>query len=232
MNALLIAGTDACVGKTVLTMALAAYWQTYCVPRRLGVMKPIDASVGGGDRDRYAQQLTLGQTPDEITPLHFDSSLVPPIAAAQSGQKIKLDKVWRVFETLCQSRDFVLVEGLGGFGTPITAETTMADLAWDWRIPIVLVVPVQPGAIAHAVAQVALAQQSKAYLKGIVLNCVQPCTEENIMDWVSPAIIQSLTRKPVLGCVPYVADLADVSKLAQITSSLDVERILPLPLPG
>ncbi|MBD2464123.1 ATP-dependent dethiobiotin synthetase BioD [Oscillatoria sp. FACHB-1407] len=232
MNALLIAGTDTRVGKTVLTMALAAYWQTYCLPRSLGVMKPIDVGVGDADRDRYAQHLDLHQSPDEITPLRFEASLVPPIAAAREGQKIKLEKVWRVFDALCQSRDFVLIEGVGGLGTPVTAETTLADLAWDWRIPIVLVVPVQPGAIAQAVAQVALAQQSKAYLKGIVLNCVQPCTEDNILEWASPSLIQSLTQKPVLGCMPYIADLTDLSKLAQLVSSLDVERLLPLPVPG
>jgi dethiobiotin synthetase len=230
LNALLIAGTDTRVGKTVLTMALAAYWQTYCSARPLGVMKPIDVGVGDADRDRYLQHLRLDQSLSEITPLHFDAPLIPPVAAAQVGQKIKLEKVWRAFEALSQSRDFVLVEGLGSLGTPITAETTLADLAWDWRIPIVLVVPVQPGAIAHAVSQVALAQQSKAYLKGIILNCVQPCTEENILEWASPSILQSLTQKPVLGCVPYLTDLTNLTKLAQIASSLDVERLLPLPV--
>jgi dethiobiotin synthetase len=33
MQPLLIAGTDTGVGKTVLTAALAAYWQTYHDPK-------------------------------------------------------------------------------------------------------------------------------------------------------------------------------------------------------
>lgn len=228
MNALLIAGSDSGVGKTVLTIALAAYWQTYCVPRRLGIIKPIETGISGGDGDRYAHLLKLEQSPNEINPLRFEAPLVPPLAAAQSGQKVKLEAMWRSFEGLCQSRDFVLVEALSGLGTPITAETTMADLAWDWHIPIVLVVPVQPGAIAQAAAHVALAHCAKAYLKGIVLNCVQPCTEEQLMDWAAPRLIQSLTQKPVLGCLPHIADITDLSKLAQLASNLEIERLLPL----
>lgn len=232
MNALLISGTDTQVGKTLLTMALAAYWQRYCAPRSLGVMKPIETGVseGKGDRDRYAQQFDLGQSLEEITPLSFAAPLLPPIAAEQTGQKIKLEKVWRVFEALCQQRELVLVEGFGGLGSPLTFETTVADLAWDWRIPTVLVVPVQPGAIAQAVAHAALAQQTKAYLKGIVLNCVDPCTDAQLMEWASPHFIQSLTQKPVLGCLPHVSDVTDLAQLAQLASNLDIERLLPLPI--
>jgi dethiobiotin synthetase len=226
LNALLITGTDTDVGKTVLTMALAAYWQTYCLDRSLGVIKPIQTGVG--DRELYARLFTLGQSLEETNPLYFEAPLAPPIAAEREGRKIKLEKAWRVFESLSQQRDFVLVEALGGLGSPITRETTVADLAWDWRLPTVLVVPVKLGAIGQAVANVALAQQARIYLKGIVLNCVQPCTEQDIADWAPSNLIQSLTQKPVFGCIPYLSDPTDLTKLVQVASSLDLERIIPL----
>ena len=53
MKALLIVGTDTDVGKTVLTTALAAYWQVYHPDKRLGLMKLLQS--GTGDHQRYQQ---------------------------------------------------------------------------------------------------------------------------------------------------------------------------------
>ncbi len=186
MNALLIAGTDRGVGKTVLTTALTAYWQRY-------------------------RAVSLG--------------LLAPI---QCGVDNPLEKTWQQFESLSQQHEFVLVESQGGLGEPITRETTVADLAWDWRLPTILVVPVQPGAIAQAVANVALAHQCRVHLKGIVLNCVRSCHIQEIEEWASIDLLQSLTQKPVLGCIPYLTDLSDRTKLVQIASNLTLERIMPL----
>ena len=89
MNALLITGTDTETGKTVLTTALAAYWQRFVSPS-LGIMKPIQAGIG--DRELYSQLFTLNQSIDEINPLYFDAPLAPPIAAAKEGRTIDLAK--------------------------------------------------------------------------------------------------------------------------------------------
>ena len=228
MSTLLIAGTDAGVGKTVLTTAIAAYWHRYCNPRALGLMKPIQC--GTGDRELYTRLFSLDQTLEEINPIHFLAPLSPPNAAAYEGRKVELDKAWKQFEILTQQREFVLVEGLGGLGTAIARETTMADLAWDWRIPTVLVVAVNRGAIAHAVANVALAAQAHVHLKGIVLNCVEPCHAHELEEWASVEMIQNLTQKPVLGCIPHLADPTDLSALVQVASELSLEKLIPLPV--
>jgi len=226
LNALLIAGTDTDAGKTVLTTALAAYWQTYCTSRRLGIMKPIQSGLG--DRELYTRLFNLDQSPEEITPLYFQAPLAPPLAADREGRRIELELAWQGFEKLRQQRDWVLVESLGGLGSPVTHETTVADLAWDWRLPTVLVVPVRLGAIAQAVANVALARQTRVHLKGIVLNCTQPRTQQEIEDWAPIDLIQSLTNLPVLGVIPYLSDATDLTKLAQVAADLDLERLMPI----
>ncbi|MEO8892722.1 MAG: AAA family ATPase, partial [Coleofasciculaceae cyanobacterium] len=109
----------------------------------------------------------------------------------------------------------------------ITHELTVADLARDWRLRVVLVVPVKLGAIAQAVANVALARQSGAHLIGIVLNCINGA-EEAIADWAPVELIESLTNIPILGTIPHLADPNDLSKLAQVASNLDIERLLLL----
>jgi dethiobiotin synthetase len=232
LNALLITGTDTDAGKTVLTTALAAYWKKYCPSRSLGIMKPVQSggdprsTYAGGDRELYSSLFAQSQA--EITPLYFNAPLAPPLAAEREGQRVELEKAWQAFEVLRQKYDWVLVEALGGLGSPITHETTVADLAWDWRLPTVLVVPVKLGAIGQAVANVALARMSRVHLKGIVLNCVQPCSAEDIANWAPANLIQSLTSIPILGLIPHLTDPTDLEKLAQVASNLELERLIPL----
>lgn len=221
MNTLLITGTDTDAGKTVVTAALAAYWQKYYPQRRLGMMKPIQSGVG--DRELYQSLFNLEQSAEEITPLYFQAPLAPPIAAAKENRQVDLAIAWRTLLSLQKQRDFVLVESLGGLGSPVTNELTVADLAGEWRLKTILVVPVRLGAIASAVANVALARQHKINLRGIILNCTQPRTESEIADLTPPDLIQSFTNIPVLGCVPYLENPRDLDKLAEVAAALDWE---------
>jgi dethiobiotin synthetase len=227
LNAILIAGTDTDAGKTVLTTALAAYWKKYSQFDRLGILKP--AQSGIGDSEVYSRLFHLDAS--KVAPLRFQAPLAPPLAAELEGKRVELDKAWQAFEALRQQKDFVLVEGIGGLGSPVTYETTVADLAWDWRLPAVLVVPVKLGAIGQAVANVALARQCRVHLKGIVLNCPHPCTEEDIRNWAPAPLIQSLTGVPVLGLIPYLPDTSDLDQLAAVASNLELERLIPVPIP-
>ncbi|HBL10412.1 MAG TPA: ATP-dependent dethiobiotin synthetase BioD [Cyanobacteria bacterium UBA11162] len=223
-NTLLITGTNTDAGKTVLTCALAAYYQTYYPQKRIAIFKPIQTGIG--DRELYHKLFDLTQTPQEITPLQFKTPVAPPVAAEREGRQIELAPVWQAFNTLRLSRDLVLVEGLGGLGSPVTHELTVADLARDWRLPVVLVVPVQLGAIAQTVANIALARQSDIHVQGIVLNCVQSRSTQEIADWTPIDLIESLTNVPVLGILPYLTDPTDLSKLAQVASDLEIERLI------
>ncbi len=227
LKTLLITGTDTEAGKTVVTTALAAYWQKYYPQRSLGIMKPIQS--GMGDRELYQTLFSLEQSPEEITPLYFQAPLAPPIAAAKENRQVDLAIVWRTLLALQKQRDLVLIESLGGLGSPITDELTVADLAGEWRLPTILVVPVRLGAIANAVANVALARQAKIALRGIVLNCIQPQQEEEIADLTPVRLIQSLTNIPVLGCIPYVENPQDLEKLAEIAAGLDWETLYANP---
>ena len=224
MNRLLIAGTDTDAGKTVLTTSIAAYWQTYYPSLSWGIMKPIQA--GKGDRELYTQLFSLWESPEEITPLYFQTPVAPPIAAQREGKLIELAKVWQTFNSLQQKKDWLLVEALGGLGSPVTEELTVADIARDWRLPVVLVVPVKLGAIGQAVANVALARQCEIEIKGIVLNSINPCSDAELADWAPIDLIQSLTYMPVLGIIPHLADPKDLTKLAQVASNLDLEILL------
>lgn len=220
---LLITGTDTGVGKTVLTSALLAYWQTYRPQESCAIFKPIQS--GQGDREWYERTFTLAQTPDEITPLQYEHPLAPPIAAALAGTSVDLGKVWQTYQHLQTRFDRIFIEGVGGLGTPLTPELTVADLARDWRLPLVLVVPVQLGAIGQTVANVALARQCNLDLQGLVLSCGQPRSAIEIEHLASPSLLESLTQVPVLGVLPFGPDLENPARLAQMATELMLERL-------
>ncbi|MEL6461142.1 MAG: dethiobiotin synthase [Cyanobacteria bacterium J06621_15] len=223
LKTLFIAGTDTDAGKTVFTTALAAYLQKYRSQNSWGIMKPIQSGVG--DKELYQKLFSLSQSESEMTPLYFQAPLAPPLAAAKENREIDLGVVWKTLTQLQQKHDFLLVEALGGLGSPVTDEFTVADLAGEWRLPTVLVVPVRLGAISQAVTSVALAKQAKVDLLGIILNCTSAITPEQIADWTPIDMIESFTNIPVLGCLPYLENPEDLDKLAQIASDLELEKL-------
>jgi dethiobiotin synthetase len=223
MPSLLITSTDTEVGKTFTTCALAAYYQTHFPSKKLGIMKLIQC--GSGDREIYADLFELDQSPGELNPLYFDAPLAPPLAAVRAGKSIDLATAWQSLQNLQQRCDLVLIEGLGGLGSPVTAELTLADIAHEWRLPILLVVPVKLGSIGQAVANVALAAHTGVDLLGIILNCAQPVTDQDIADFAPADLIVNLTRKPVLGCLPYLQAAHSIENLAKAAASLEWEMM-------
>ncbi|WOD40765.1 dethiobiotin synthase [Nodosilinea sp. E11] len=226
LNALLVAGTDTEVGKTVVTSALLAYWQRYQPAQAPAVLKPFQSGVG--DRELYQRLFFPAATLDDITPQYFEAPLAPPLAATLEGRSVDLTLAWRTLEANTQQHPWVLVEGLGGLGSPVTYELTVADLAAAWHLPVVLVVPVKLGAIAQAIANVALARQHHLDLRGIILNCSIPCTDEQISQWAPQDVITNLAQIPVLGTLPYLATPESVEALAAAAAALDLEALHPL----
>ena len=225
-NSLLITGTDTDVGKTFVTIALMYYAHKYLRDRSLGLCKLMQTGIG--DRELYAQLFSnLEPEIKMATPLHFQAPLAPPIAAAMEGKTIDLARVWQCLSELQQQQDLVVIEALGGLGSPVTDELTVADLAAQWRLPTVLVVPIKLGAIAQTVANVALARSLDINLRGIVLNCGEIYRPDTELDNLAPInLLESLTQVSVLGVLPYIEDLTQGDILAKIVSDWDWKLML------
>jgi dethiobiotin synthase (EC 6.3.3.3) len=169
--------------------------------------------------------LQLQQSPEEITPIFLSAPLAPPISAEKEKGQIDLSYIWHKYQQLVSEYDLVLVETLGGLGSPLTYEYLVADLARDWQVPTVLVGAVRLGGIAQIVANVALARSLHIPLKGIVLNCISPESRESLADLTPPALIENLTNVPVWGILPHISDIYSTQQLSQSAQALD--RLLP-----
>ncbi len=222
-KSLLIVGTNTDVGKTYVTTALATYYQRYHSTSELGILKLMQTGIG--DRELYQELFAADAQIEVVTPLHFTAPLAPPVAAALEDKIIDLKIVWQELTRLQQSKECVLVEALGGLGSPVTSELTVADIAAQWRLPTLLVVPIALGAIAQAVANVALARSLNINLQGIVLSCTE-ATDLTQQNQLAPQdLIESLTQTRILGTMPYVENLSDRDKLASIVSDWHLEYL-------
>lgn len=224
MKPLLITGTDTEIGKTVVTLSLIAYWHHYRSLDKLGVMKLIQTGIPG-DSSAYEDLFPLTQAPELINPLSYPTPIAPPLAAEQAGQRIDLTVVADALTRLQSQREFVLLEALGGLGSPMTWEMTVADVASAWQLPIVLVVPVKLGAIAQTVANVALARQHQLEVKGLIFNCLSPEAEAKQQQWARSELITPFCPVPILGTIPYLADTNNTAKLAEAASNLELEHL-------
>jgi len=218
---LAIVGTDTDAGKTIVSTALAAYWAKYGLASDVALVKPVQSGLG--DIERYGE--IFGKTIETANSIYLRDPLAPPIAAERQGVDIDLGIAWRDLEAIIQRRPRTIVEWLGGLGSPVTWELTVADLVRDWQMSALLVVPVRLGSISQVVACAALAREAKAKLIGIVLNCVEPMDTETCELLTPIAAIERLTYLPVLGCIPFLEDVRDRDQLIAAASDLQLEAI-------
>ena len=222
-NCLFVAGTDTEVGKTVFSSSLIAYWRHFLPLAPLGVIKLMQTGIG--DRQWYEQ--FCDERTSLVVPLEYETPVAPPVAARLEGREIDLELVWRSLCDLAATQDCVIAESLGSLGSPVTDDKVVADLAGEWQIPTILVVPVKLGTIGQTIGQVSLARERNVPLQGLVLSCGTPDAYDQIEDLAPPAILEKFTGIPVIGTLPYVKDWSDRQWLAETVASWDLEKLWP-----
>jgi dethiobiotin synthetase len=133
-----------------------------------------------------------------INPYAFLPAIAPHIAADHVQVSIDLDLLQDRFNQIQREVDVVVVEGAGGWFVPLNTTQTIADLAIQLQLPVILVVGIKLGCINHALLSVQAIQQSGLTLSGWVANTVEINDE-------SDTIISSLQQRinePCLGIVP------------------------------
>jgi dethiobiotin synthetase len=166
-----VTGTDTGVGKTVVACALARGLRAR--GRDVGVMKPIETGVGpGGPLDALALREAAGSSDslDWICPQRFALPAAATVAAAAEGKRVDLAEVRGAFAQLAQRHEWMLVEGAGGLLAPAAEGLSMADLAKDLGLPLLLVARASLGTINHTrLALEAIASRGLA-LAGVVIS--------------------------------------------------------------
>ncbi len=199
-----VTGTDTDVGKTYIASALVRHFvqQGY---ETIG-MKPVAAgceSVNGelrhADVDALVAASNVQTALSNVNPYAFVPAIAPHIAAEQFGVNISLEKIQQAFDGLKSQAEVLVVEGAGGFCVPINQQQTMADLAVNFNLPVILVVGIRLGCINHALMTAASIKAAGLHLVGWVANRIDPSM---------PALEENIATLKAMIMAPCIADVA------------------------
>lgn len=206
MQGIFITGTNTDVGKTFIGVAIARALterDITVIPR-----KPIESGCTRSDDDLIPQDASaLKQAADyqgslsEVCSYRFEPP-ISPVRAAHLANKI-LTTEQLVSACLAGSEDgFVLVEGAGGFYSPLAENGLNADLAVALQLPVLLVADDKLGVISHVLLNVEAIQMRGLPLAGVVLNQLDSERNEH-MD--NSADLRERLDCPVF-TIPYIED--------------------------
>ena len=202
--AIVVAGTDTDIGKTVFAAALtgalgACYW------------KPVQAGLDdGSDTDRVAK---LANVPPErlIAEAYRLSTPCSPHRAAEiDGVSIDPARL-----AVPAARPLV-IEGAGGALVPLTRQLLYADLFARWQLPTVIVARTGLGTINHSLLTIEVLRARSVPILGIAF--VGDAVED------SEATIVKIGKVRRLGRLPILPDLTPVALAEAFAAHFRIEN--------
>jgi len=209
---LFFTGTDTGVGKTVVTAAVARALRGQ--GHEVRVCKPVATEarrVNGGwladDTRLLARAAGMEGEVDQITPWAFPDPVAPPLAARRQGVRLALAEIVAGVRRCRRPGVPLLVEGVGGLLCPLTEQETVADLARELQLPLVIVARLALGTLNHTLLTLEAAERRGLAVAGVVINATEP--PRGLAEETNVAELRRRTPVPVLAVVPYLAENTD-----------------------
>lgn len=209
---LFITGTDTEVGKTYVAALLASTLTAQ--GHRVGVYKPVASGCGRqGDQLVSDDALTLwkaagqlGELP-AVCPQRFEAPLAPNVAAREEGKQVDAGLLRSGLDYWLGCTDIVLIEGVGGLMSPASDEDYVADLAFEFGFPLIVVAPNVLGVINQTLQTLITAATFRDGIDvaGIILNDVRQHPGEDVSAHSNRPELATRCVPPVLGHLDWAA---------------------------
>lgn len=150
-----IAGTDTGIGKTWAACALLHALRAAGV--RASGMKPVATGcveTPEGLRSDEALALIAASDPApayaDCNPFAFPDRVSPHIAAAEVDQEVALAPIQAGYDNMAYGAEVVIVEGVGGWLTPLSNLLRANVIPQTLELPVILVVGLRLGCLSQA----------------------------------------------------------------------------------
>ena len=204
-HAFFVTGTDTGVGKTRACTGFLARGRQE--GRSCAGLKPVASGCTpgpGGLRSADALELMAAATAPlpyaVVNPWAFEPPIAPHLAADRVATRVDFTVIRESLDRARAAADLVVVEGVGGWLVPLSGELTVADLAAELGLPVVLVVGVRLGCLSHALLTVESVAAHGSRLLGWVASVTDPAMpalEANLRT------LELRIPAPLLGCLPH-----------------------------
>jgi dethiobiotin synthetase len=223
VNGLFVTGTDTSVGKTVLTGGIGCALRAR--GHSVGVVKPVQSGAPAADPDGDAMLLKrwvgVAERAEEIAPFAFAAPLAPLVAARLEGRAIDRDLAVAAVHRVARRYEAVLVEGAGGLFVPLAEDWTVADLAVDLALPLLVVARAGLGTVNHTTLTVHAARELGLETVGVVLNGAGDESSQTNAE-----LIERVAGVPVLGRTPTLAGELTADRLRRLVEdNVDVDAL-------
>lgn len=201
-NGYFITGADTDVGKTYIACQVVSQLRSLGID--LETRKPAESGCRddgeGGlithDAAALRQANECREPLDRVNPYRFRAALAPHRAARLEGQRIGI----AALIDACSRDDpqhRLIVEGAGGFYSPLADDGLNADLATALQLPVIIVVADRIGAVNQALMTWQAVTSRHLHAAAIVLNEVQA---QNDPDMDNAADLAAHCDVPIFTC--------------------------------
>lgn len=225
-KAFFITGTDTNVGKTLVAASLLVAAKNKGLTT--AALKPVAAGCektpeGLRNSDALILQSVITQklSYEQINPIALESAIAPHLAAQQEKRSMSADRLAGFCRGVLNSADVTVVEGAGGWRVPINPRETMADLAKNLQLPVILIVGMRLGCLNHALLTCEAIARDGLPLVGWVANAIDaqmPMLQENI-DSLSARL-----SAPCLAVIPFLAE-ASPTITAEYFNAAELDKL-------
>lgn len=205
-----VAGTDTEVGKTLVGTALLT--RAAGLGLKTAAYKPVASGaeetpdgLRNGDAASLLSAINWPMPYQWVNPCCLQPAIAPHIAAREAGIALGVEMLvagWRQLKGC--GADFYIVEGAGGWRTPLNDRETLADFAKVLGAPVILVVAMRLGCINHALLTAEAVRRDGLELAGWVANQAGPQTMARYGENLQT--LQMRLPGPLLGELPFVED--------------------------
>lgn len=200
-----VTGTDTEIGKTLVSGALILKLRERGVnalgfkPVVAGTYQNAQGIIQNEDLEtlRIASNLPPEQT--DLCPYVLDTPAAPHLVAKHQNQHLDTEIMREAFKRIQRQSDCVVVEGAGGFLTPLNDHENLGDFVQQLELPIILVVGMKLGCINHALLTAEAIQSRKLPFAGWIANSLS--TEMSFLD-ENIETLESRIQAPFLGHIP------------------------------
>lgn len=189
-----ITGTDTEVGKTFATRLMiealvkAGYSVSGLKPIASDSQQGVYGSYQGlinDDAKQLLQASNVQLSYEEVNPFVFVDPIAPHIAAKEAGIELGVSLLSEA--VIKPEADLVLVEGAGGWLTPLNQSETYADWVAAEALDVIMVVGMKLGCLNHAQLTAQAIEAKGLKLKGWVANQLESdmTAYQQNFDWLS-----------------------------------------------